>query len=217
MTLSVPPIEDRGGAEDRTYVVYIGESVEIVAFDQRAGDGGADVIDSRCLVVDVDILFRIRHFDQIPMCLETELSVISNLSFAFLSRFCGDQYDTVVGTRTVNGCRRCVFQYRDVFDIVGRKRVECVFYGNTVYDIERFVIGADRTDTAYTYRDSCARSTGSIGNLYTGDTSLHGLRGRSYRQFGDYFTVDFRHGAVDVAAFHRSITYYDYFVHQFGF
>ena len=135
-------------------------------------DGVAEILDDalvgvgRCLsgsetvVIDVfvvEALVEVRHvgFRVADDVVVRDLARVHppaafelHFGIARLTLLGGDEHHTVGTARTVEGGRSCIFEYRDVFDVVGVDRREIAVVGNAVEDDEGVHLGIDRTETA---------------------------------------------------------------------
>ena len=78
-------------------------------------------------------------------------------------------------------------------------------------NVERFVAvqGVDTTDAD---RDTATRSSGILGHLHTGGTSLQSLVERGDYGLFQFVTRHADYGTGQVTAFHRTVSHYYYFV-----
>lgn len=133
---------------------------------------------------------------------ETQVSAVADPGFSGISVLGGNKDDSEGGTGTVDGGRGCVFQYRDVGDVIGVDRVHVAFY--TVDEDQRRTVGAgsDSTSTADGYVEFAVQGTAAVAyrQLKSGDLSLQGLCHISYWAGCYQFGVDgtYRTGYVDL-------------------
>ena len=137
-----------------------------------------------------------------------------SLPSVVLSTLSRNQYNTVRTPCTIDSGGRSVFQHIDAFNVGRVKARHTVFGRKSVDNVKRLVALRDG-DTA-THTDRCLGTRLTIGlyYLHTRHTSGYRLCHVRYGCLGEFFTLHRSNRPGQVLAFHRGITYYDYFFQQ---
>ena len=104
--------------------------------------------------------------------LYSDIAIIINLDSPLFSLFGRHQDDTVGTTRTIDSRGGSIFQHLDRFDIRRAQLIQAYHDRNTVHDIQRFVVGLQRTISTYPNTGLFTRFRAGLHDRNTGGTSL---------------------------------------------
>ena len=119
----------------------------------------------------IHIFRRISHFNVTGEIGKSVAAGHFYLCLALLTRFGGYQYDSGIGTRTIDSSGGSVFQDFHAFNVI-RIQVGIFFARDTVNDIKWRASSTDGTNTTNGHIGGFSRSTGSRGYIHTCYTSL---------------------------------------------
>ena len=116
----------------------------------------------------IPVLIGIQQLNLTLYLLHTKLIVIINTGFSRITPLCGDKYHATSTSRTINGCRSCVFQYINSFNILGIDIY--IFWSRiSINHIERCCTSWKRVRSTNFNLHSFSRRTTCLHHLYTSD------------------------------------------------
>ncbi len=193
--------------------VNVGEGAKV------RGVVAAEVItDGAQFVLELHEVLRVHSLDGLLVGhgLETVVGIEfhGNL-LAFLRALGGHNHNTVRTTGTVDSGGESVLQNVDGSDFRGGDVVDAL-YRETVHDVQRGAVLGD--GTAATHADFDIRIRVAFGGHYghTGHLTGKGLGHSGNRLFGQFVRTYAGHGAQEVTALHRGITYHHNLIEEGG-
>ena len=193
--------------------VNIGEGAEV-----RGVVAVQVVTDGAQFILELHEVLRIHRLDGLLVGhgLETVVGIEfhGNL-LSFLGALGGHNHNTVRTTGTVDSGGESVLEHVDGSNLGGRDVVDAL-YREAVHDVQRGAVLGD--GTAATHADFDIRIRVAFGGHYghTGHLTGKGLGDRSHRLLGQFVGTYAGHGAQQVTALDRRITYHHNLVEEGG-
>src|SRR5690606_19569381 len=141
----------------------------------------------------------------------------------------GSQHDPVGRSGTVDSCSGRSLKNLDVFDVrrvevgqrIGRTSIPVthrfiLFDLDTIDDVQWLIATIQGTDPTNIYRNTPARLTGILGDIYPRCSALDSLFDRGIDGTFDVICPDGDLSGGQIAPFHLSVSYYHHFIEQFS-
>ena len=191
--------------------------VDIVEGAEVGGVVGGDIVaDGGELILELHEVLGVHGLDGLLVGhgLETVVGIeLHGNLLAFLRALGGHNHNTVRTTGTVDGGGESVLEDVNALDLGGRNVVDG-FHGEAVHDVERAAVLGDGTAAADADLDVGIRVAFGGHYGHTGHLTGKGLGHGGNRLFGQFVRTYAGHGAQEVTALDRRITYHHDFVEE---